>query len=82
MEEYLKGQTNQLPFPVYSIDIAKGREFDHVILYDVSNEQFYTTQDKANIRIHCCPLWHGKYAGYDKKELSAFFLIRKPLILE
>lgn len=46
LEEYLKEQTDQLSFPIYSIDIAKGREFDHVILFDISKEQFHTAQDK------------------------------------
>lgn len=72
MEEYLKGQTNQLPFPVYSIDIAKGREFDHVILYDVSNEQFYTTQDKRILYTLLSRSMESMLVTY-KKELSAFF---------
>ncbi len=72
LEEYLKGQTNQLPFPVYSIDIAKGREFDHVILYDVSNEQFYTTQDKRILYTLLSRGMESMLVIY-KKELSAFF---------
>lgn len=72
LEEYLKGQTNQLPFPVYSIDIAKGREFDHVILYDVSNEQFYTTQDKRILYTLLSRSMENMLVTY-KKELSAFF---------
>ncbi len=69
MEEYFKGQANQLSFSIYSTDIAKGREFDHVILYDVSNEQFYTTQDKRIL-----------YTLLSRSIESVWLLIKKNLV--
>ncbi|MFB8504199.1 HelD family protein [Enterococcus durans] len=74
LKEYFKGQANQRSFSIYSIDIAKGREFDHVILYDISKEKFHTAQDKRILYTMLSRGMESIFVTY-KKELSDFFQI-------
>ncbi|WP_291292923.1 UvrD-helicase domain-containing protein [Enterococcus sp.] len=65
-------ETGQMPLAIYSIDIAKGREFDHVILYDISKEKFQTAQDKRILYTLLSRSMESILVTY-KNELSDFF---------
>jgi DNA helicase-2/ATP-dependent DNA helicase PcrA len=73
LQKQLEMQEFPFSLHIYSIDIAKGREFDHVILYDVSKEKFNTPQDKRILYTLLSRGMESMFITY-KKELSDFLV--------